>query len=110
MDFTTPSLARTGTLGYSAGAEEATAVGPVVAAAAGEHVAETTQVGHRLFPALLPAAEDAAEQVSDPSAGSAAPPEQTAEEIAEAAPSSIDGGRTTATIGAGLVTETTGQP
>src|SRR5690606_33536573 len=59
---------------------------------------------------LLLATEDAAEQVSDPSAGSAATPEQTAEEIAEAAPSSIDGGRTSAATGTGLVSETTGQP
>src|SRR5690606_8890050 len=106
MDFTTPSLARTGTLGYSAGTEKVTEVGPVVAIATGEHVEQTAQVGHRLFPGLLLAAEDAAEQVSDPSAGSAATPEQ----IAEAAPSSIDGGRTSAATGTGLVSETTGQP
>src|SRR5690554_288477 len=93
MDFTTPSLARTGTLGYSAGTEKVTEVGPVVAIATGEHVEQTAQVGHRLFPGLLLAAEDAAEQVSDPSAGSAATPEQTVEEIAETAPSSIDAGR-----------------
>src|SRR5690606_23596289 len=114
MDFTTPSLARTGTLGYSAGAEEVAEVGPVVAIATGEHVEETAQVGHRLFPGLLLAAEDAAEQVSDAAVGSAATPEQAAEEIAEeiaeAAPSSIDGGRTSAATGTGLVSETTGQP
>src|SRR5690606_19074269 len=74
MDFTTPSLARTGTLGYSAGTEEVTEVGLVVAIAAGEHVEQTAQVGHRLFPGLLLTAEDPAEQVSDPSAGSAPPP------------------------------------
>src|SRR5690606_17816718 len=110
MDFTTPSLARTGTLGYSAGAEVVAEVGPVVAIATGEHVEETAQVGHRLFPGLLPAAEDAAEQVSDPSAGSAATPGEAAEVIAAGAPSPIDGGRASAATGTGLVPETTGQP
>src|SRR5690606_15043868 len=96
------------------GAEEVAEVGPVVAIAAGEHVEETAQVGHRLFPGLLLAAEDAAEQVSDAAAGSAAgsaaTPEQAAEEIAETAPSFIDGGRTSAATGTGLVSETAGQP